>query len=68
MEKQPRNPGGASAGDGAGTDAGTKAGTVALDVVGLRKDIKDLASHLKEIKDVLKQILRDKNNKIPGIK
>ena len=66
MERQPKNSGSTGAGNGARPNAGTKAGNV--DFKDLQQDIKELSAHLKEIKHVIKQLLKDKNNKIPGIK
>tara|TARA_B100000424_G_C22698338_1_gene381108 strand:- start:146 stop:352 length:207 start_codon:yes stop_codon:yes gene_type:complete len=68
MEKQPKDSGSTGAGNAKGTDAGTKAGTVEIDVKDLQKEIRELSNHLKEIKNVIKLLLKDRNNKIPGIK
>jgi hypothetical protein len=66
MERQPKDSGSARAGNGPRSNASTKAGNV--DFKDLQQDIKELSAHLKEIKNVIKQLVKDKNNKIPGIK
>lgn len=68
MERQSNNSGSAGKGDGARPDAGAKGGDVTVDIKSLQQDVKELSAHLKEIKNVLKQLVKDNNNKIPGIK
>ena len=38
------------------------------DIKSLQQDVKELSAHLKEVKNVLKQLIKESNNKIPGIK
>lgn len=69
MERQQEHHRNPREGNGKRTDAGSKTRTLTDDTVKhLQKDVKDLADTLKEIKSLLNLMIKDKKNKIPGIK
>ena len=68
MERQSNNSGSTGKGDGTRPNVGAKGGDITADIKSLQQDVKGLSAHLKEIKNVLKQLVKENNNKIPGIK